>query len=242
VALWYSSRFFVVLESCLCVIFRRERRSFLRQNRVALAMLGLFVVLLPVITLSVTLTPHISFVTTTPPTIGPAHGPDPTLTALRASPVWTTLSLLAGLAANFLLLFVAFTRLTPGHVSARAVWPGALLGATLAQGYLLIFPLYTRYILQPDHFGSVAGLVLVALVFFFAYGFLIVLGAEVASWRAGIHTTPHEITAALAYLHLLRSNADETHAQLVSQATLSTLQNGNMSEQAKETISKVSRD
>ncbi len=123
------------------------------------------------------------------------------------------MGILGGLVANFVLLLTLYTRVTPGFVSVRAAWPGALLSATLAQGYLLIFPLYTRFILQPDHFGSIAGFVLVSLMFFFAYGFLIVLGAEVASWRAGIQTTPHEITAALAHLHLLRSSAEASSAQ-----------------------------
>src|SRR5579863_1017184 len=83
VALWYGSRFFVVLESCLCVIFRRPRRSFLRQNRMALVMLALFVALLPVILLSVTLTPHLLATSTTTTNIANPHGPAALLAALR---------------------------------------------------------------------------------------------------------------------------------------------------------------
>lgn len=206
VALWYGSRFFVVLESCLCVIFRRPRRSFLRQNRMALLMLALFVVLLPIALFSVTLTPQLDVSATTLATAGAhPHGAAALLAALRASPPWMTLGMLAGLAANFTLLLVAYMWVTPGSVSLRAAWPGALLAATLAEGYLLIFPLYTRYVLQPDHFGAIAGFVLVALMFFFAYGMLIIVGAEVASWRAGYREEPREITAALAHLHSLRS-------------------------------------
>ncbi|HUY77725.1 MAG TPA: YhjD/YihY/BrkB family envelope integrity protein [Ktedonobacterales bacterium] len=205
VALWYGSRFFVVLESCLCVIFRRPRRSFLRQNRMALGMLALFVVLLPVILVSVTLTPHLLATPIAVSSAAHQHGPAALLAALRASPQWTALGVLAGLAANFALLLVAYTQITPGRVGLRAAWPGALLAASLAQGYLLIFPLYTRYILQPDHFGAIAGFALVSLMFFFAYGFLIIIGAEVASWQAGYREEPREITAALAHLHSLRS-------------------------------------
>lgn len=216
VALWYGSRFFVVLESCLCVIFRRPRRAFLRQNRMALTMLALFVALLPVIMLSATLTPHLLPTSTGSANATHSHGPATLLAALRASPVWTALGVLAGLAANFTLLLVAYTRVTPGRVGLRAAWPGALLAATLAQGYLLIFPFYTRYILQPDHFGAIAGFALVSLMFFFAYGFLIIIGAEVASWQAGYREEPREITAALAHLHSLRSVSRPLTPQLAA--------------------------
>src|SRR5512146_1835620 len=59
ITLWYGTRFFVVLESVLCVIFRRRQRTWVRQNRMALLMLLLFAVLLPVIVLSTTVVPHI---------------------------------------------------------------------------------------------------------------------------------------------------------------------------------------
>ena len=34
ITVWYGTRFFVVLESALCVVFRRRQRHFLAQNRV----------------------------------------------------------------------------------------------------------------------------------------------------------------------------------------------------------------
>jgi len=42
-------------------------------------------------------------------------------------------------------------------------------------------------------------------LFFFAYGFLVIMGAVAASWRAGYREEPREITAALDHLHNLRS-------------------------------------
>ncbi|MEO7002397.1 MAG: YhjD/YihY/BrkB family envelope integrity protein [Ktedonobacterales bacterium] len=189
VALWYSSRFFVVLESVLCVIFRRTRRRFLAQNRVAFLMLLLLGALFPIIVFSATLAPHLDL----DPLPTYAH-----VTRLSDNPYWAMAGLLAGMGANFLLLFIAFTRLTPGRIAARAAWPGALLGAALAQGYLLIFPLYAHYILQPDHFGTVAGFAFVALTFFYAYGIFIVVGAEVAAWRTGYSAGAGDVTELLA--------------------------------------------
>jgi uncharacterized BrkB/YihY/UPF0761 family membrane protein len=190
IALWYGTRFFVVLESCLSVIFRRRQRPFLQQNAVALLMLLLFAVLLPVILLSATMLPSVELTNATAQSIGALQ--------LHDDNIFGTLGVGAGLAANFLLLLLAYTHVTPEGVSLRAAWPGALLGASLTQLYLMGFPLYVHFILQPDHFGTVAGFVLVLLVFFFAYSVCIVIGAEVAALREGIHALPHSVSAILA--------------------------------------------
>ncbi len=192
VAIWYGSRFFAVLESVLCVIFRRPKRRFLAQNRAALLMLLLFVALMPVIVLSATATPHIGF----SPTSLRVWLIDPD--ALGGAPFEPWIALLAGLAANFILLLIAYTCLTPGFVSLRAAWPGALVAATLSQGYILIFPLYVRYVLYPNHFGTIAGFALVALVFFYAYGMFIVIGAQIAALCAGYQPSALDLTGALA--------------------------------------------
>jgi uncharacterized BrkB/YihY/UPF0761 family membrane protein len=192
VAIWYGSRFFVVLESVLCVIFRRPKRRFLAQNRAALLMLLLFVALLPVIVLSATATPYINF--------SPANfsvslvDPD----AFGGALLGPWLGLLAGLAANFALTLLAYTLITPGFVSLRVAWPGALVAAALSQGYLMIFPLYLRYVLYPSHFGAIAGFALVALVFFYAYGLFIVIGAEIAALCAGYQPNALDLTGILA--------------------------------------------
>ena len=191
VAIWYGSRLFVVLESALCVIFRRPRRHFLRQNGAAVLMLLLFTLLLPIIVLSATAIPHIGI---SPQLSFTIADPD----VLADTPWIPWMALLAGLAANFLVAQVAYTLLTPGGVSWRATWPGALMAAALSQGYLLIFPLYVRYVLHPSHFGSVAGFALVALVFLYAYGVFIVIGAEIAALRAGYEPGLGDVTEIVA--------------------------------------------
>lgn len=192
VALWYGTRFFVVIESALCVIFRRQQRRFLRQNLVAVLMLLLFAGALPTMMLSATFTPAVN--------IGLGHGAIPH-SRLGDEPVIATLAMVTSLALNFLILLALYSVVTPGGVSMRHTWPGALLGALLAQGYILIFPLYTRDVLQPQHFGTVAGFVFVVLVFFYAYSFFVVVGAELSSWRAGYRAAPYSVTDTLAYAH-----------------------------------------
>lgn len=191
VAIWYGSRLFVVLESALCVIFRRPRRHILQQNGAAILMLTLFTVLLPVIVLSATAIPRIGISPQLDITIV-----DPDI--LADTPWISWLALLAGLTANFVVAQAAYTLLTPKGVSWRAAWPGALVAAALSQGYLLIFPLYARYVLHPNHFGTVAGFALVALVFLYAYGVFIVIGAEIAAVRAGYDPGLGDVTEILA--------------------------------------------
>jgi len=204
VTLWYGTRFFVVLESVLAVVFRRRQRGFLRQNRVAFAMFPLVGLLLPVIVLAAAVQPHLDSVADT--LVAPAR----VVAASAAAPQWNLLARLSGdpaivflglaasLAANFLLLLLSYTLVTPGRVSPRAAWPGALAGAVLAQLYLLIFPVYARTVLHPDQFGTIAGFALVILVFFFAYSLFLVLGAEIASRRAGYAPAAHDVSRTLA--------------------------------------------
>jgi uncharacterized BrkB/YihY/UPF0761 family membrane protein len=160
-------------------------------------MLFLFAALLPIIVLAGTVEPRIGL-----PTVH--HGTAATASAYAAAafpsrddPLVATLGVLASLAANFLLLLTAYTSVTPGGVRFRSAWPGALLAACLAQLYLLIFPFYVRNVLHPDHFGTVAGFVLVILVFFFAYALFIVIGAEVVAYREGYGPALRSITSTL---------------------------------------------
>jgi membrane protein len=192
VTLWYGTRFFVVIESCLCVIFRRQQRPFLRQNLVALLMLLFFAATLPTIMLSATFTPIVS--------LGLGHATIPH-SRLANEPMISALAMLVSLTLNFTILLALYSEVTPGGVAFRHTWPGALLGAVLAQGYILIFPLYAREVLQPQHFGTVAGFVFVVLVFFYAYAFFVVCGAELASWMAGYRAAPHSITDTLSKAH-----------------------------------------
>jgi len=204
VTLWYGTRFFVVLESVLAVVFRRRQRGFVRQNRVAFAMFPLVGLLLPVIVLAAAVQPRLDTVADT------LTAPARAAAVSAAVPQWNVLAQLSGdptivvfgfaasLAANFLLLLLSYTLVTPGRVAARAAWPGALAGAILAQLYLLIFPLYARTVLHPDQFGTIAGFALVILVFFFAYSLFIVLGAEIASRRAGYAPAAHDVSRTLA--------------------------------------------
>ena len=208
ITIWYGTRFFVVLESALCIVFRRRQRRFIAQNRVALLMLLLLALLLPVIVLSATLAPHFGLPIPHLSATAAAASAQTDATRLEDTAWLAVLSFAASLAANFVLLLMAYMRVTPGRVPFRAAWPGALAGACLAQLYLLLFPLYARYVLHPDHFGTVAGFGLVIITFFFAYAFFMVIGAELASWRMGYAAARQDIPASLAETALAEALED----------------------------------
>jgi uncharacterized BrkB/YihY/UPF0761 family membrane protein len=197
VAVWYGSRFFVSLEDAFCIIFRRPPRPLPRQNLAAFLMLALFSVILPIIVLSSTLVPFAGIAA-----LFPTSTTTETQLRLVGGLSLTLLGFAVSFLANFLLLLVALTRLTPGGVPLRAAAPGAFVSATLTQAFLLIFPIYAEDVLHYTHYGSIAGLFLVALVFIYAYALFIVLGAELASWRMGYRAVPRDILTMLVEVQL----------------------------------------
>lgn len=190
IALWYGSRFFVVMESCLCVIFQRLSRPYIAQNRTALVMLLLFALFLPVILASSAVVPYLGFTAVYPAEFR-SH-------AILSQITWLPLvGFGASFTADFLFLLIAFAWLTPGGVRWRDALPGALLSAALTQGYLLIFPFYVRYVLQPGHYGAIAGIILVGVVFIYAYALFIVIGAELAAWLNGARPATRDAVSRL---------------------------------------------
>ena len=123
-AIWYGSRFFVAMESCLCVMFRRPPRPFLQQNRAAMLLLALFAVVLPILVLSSTLVPFGGFAALFPQT-----SPSAVELRMAGGPLLVALGILVSFTANALLLLVALTQLTPGGIPLRLAAPGEYLSA-----------------------------------------------------------------------------------------------------------------
>jgi membrane protein len=84
------------------------------------------------------------------------------------------------------ILFAAIYLIVPNRpLHLRDVWKGTLLAAGLLVVYQILFPIYERLLLRPGNYGSVAGFAIVILIFFYYFGFIVLLGAEVNSWAAG---------------------------------------------------------
>jgi YihY family inner membrane protein len=171
-ALFFGSRLFIVVEDCFGIIFLLPSRRPVQQNLMALMMMALYLVLLPLTFLDATLVNALA---------GLLLHNQARVVALQTS--------LLGFAITFLsaiLLFGAIYVVVPNClVRWRDVWKGTLLAAALLVVYQQLFPFYQEHFLTPTSPGSLIGLVLVILIFFYYLAFILLLGAEVNAWTAG---------------------------------------------------------
>jgi uncharacterized BrkB/YihY/UPF0761 family membrane protein len=82
-------------------------------------------------------------------------------------------------------------------VRVGEVWKGTLVAAALLVLYSLLFPIYESKLLHPSNYGSLAGFAIVILVFFYYFGFIVLIGAEVNSWASGQRATGGDLPAIL---------------------------------------------
>lgn len=183
VAAFTGSRLFIVLESCFGIVFRLRGRDPLRQNLMAFGMLAIYVVLIPLISLSSII----------PSAILAAVG------SLARNPgvAFVIQALGVVLAAVFaFILFAAIYVIVPNRpVCLGEVWQGTVVAAALLTIYNILFPFYESYFLHPGNYGSLAGFAVVILVFFYYLAFIVLVGAEVNSWVAGQRQTAGDIAA-----------------------------------------------
>jgi YihY family inner membrane protein len=196
-ALFTGSRLFITMENCFAVIFRLRSRPPLRQNIMAFGMLLLFTVLAPVITLGTVIPAAVLRV------LGPAvHGGSGGFLA-------QALGVVASAAGAAVLIAAIYIVVPDQPVHFREIWRGTVVAAVLLALYEVLFPLYESYVLHPGNYGAVAGYAVVILVYFYYFGLILLLGAEVNSWAAGERQTEGNIPAILREAHQRRLAAAE---------------------------------
>lgn len=93
-------------------------------------------------------------------------------------PAWLDMSRLLTPVVIFLALWALFKLLTPRSYHHRAAWPGALVTTFVwVIGLLLLGPAFSSFGQMGLTYGALSG-VMLALLFFYAVGFALVLGAE----------------------------------------------------------------
>ncbi len=192
---WFGSRLFVTIEQCFDLIYRLPSRDFVRQNSIALGMLFIFIILIPVL-LAVSAAP--SFLSSS--VVG---------TLLSNSPVarfW--LSIVTGI-AGFLIasaLFLAIYMIIPNRpLRIQDSWKGALIAGALLEIYNIAFPFYATTFLKPNSYGATAGFAVLILVFFYYFGIILLLGAEINSFLAGQRQTAAALPGILYEVQVRRS-------------------------------------
>lgn len=176
-AAFTGSRLFLVLENCFGIIFRVRGRPFVRQNLMAFGMLLLYLVLGPIIALA-------SVIPSTIVSVVAPHVHD------AALPFLTSFLSIAVSGLSACILIGGIYLVVPNRsVRLGEIWPGTLLASILLMLYQGLFPVYVNLFLHPGNYGAVAGFAVVILLFFYYIAFILLLGAEVNSWIAGLRPT-----------------------------------------------------
>ncbi len=180
-SIFNGSRLFLFLESCFDIIYQVRPRGVILQNAVAIAMVLVFVVLLPILVLTSSL-----------PALAVAMVHQTPLAPLPDSELLLSLSgIVGGLIVAYLLFQTIYLVVPHQRISFRKSWPGAVVAAILLEVYLVLFPLYVTSFL--GSFARAVGLVIL-LLFFYYFALIIFLGAEVNAFVAGgIHTMPYDL-------------------------------------------------
>jgi membrane protein len=196
VSAWFGSRLFVAIDQCFGIIFRLPPRPFLRQNAIALGMLLIFALLIPLL-LAVSLAP--SFFSTEVVTrfLGQS----------RASAILLSIiSVLVTLLIASLLFLAIYTILPNRPLRVGDAWMGALVAGALLEVYSVTFPFYATHFLKPENYGSTAGFAVLILVFFYYFGIILLLGAEINSfWIVGQRQTATSLPGILYEIQARKS-------------------------------------
>lgn len=188
VACLAGSRLFITLEGCFGIIFRLRGRDPLRQNRMALGMLALYLVVVPLVLLIAILPSGlISLV-------------DPRGRSLVGAVLSDGARVLVWFVAAMLFFGVtyAFVPNRRGRYRTwRHNWEGTVVAAVLLVLYEGLFRLYEQHLLHADNYGTIAGFALVILLFLYYLAFIVLLGAEVNSWAAGQRATAADLPGVL---------------------------------------------
>lgn len=180
-AILVGSRLFILFEKCLNAIYRVHPRKFFKRNFLAIGMFLLFIVLIIVLALIMILASSLSplalaLVKRTPAAHVPAIGYLFSLAAVLSSLI------VAGI------LFQTIYMVIPNRrIPFSKSWQGTLVAAGALQIYLSLFPLYaTRFL--GGYIGQI-GFAIILLAFFYYFGIILLLGAEVnAYFSEGIRT------------------------------------------------------
>ncbi|MBA3822283.1 MAG: YihY/virulence factor BrkB family protein [Ktedonobacterales bacterium] len=192
-AIFASSRLFISLENCFGIILRLKGRTAVPQNLMALGMTLLYLVLIPVI-LGASILPGVLL-----HLVGL-----PMQEGFGAVVSWVIGILVAWGSAT--VLFGAMYIVVPNRrAQIGEVWKGALIAGGLLVLYELLFPLYTTALLRPDHYGSVIGLFVVILAFFYYLAYILLLGMEANSWFAGQRETEGDLATLINAVQVHRT-------------------------------------
>jgi membrane protein len=183
VSAWFGSRLFITIEQCFGIIYRLPTRKFIRQNAIALSMMLIFVVLIPIL-----------LVVSSAPSFLSSAVVDKLLPNATATRIWLAVATaIAGFIVASALFLVIYSVVPNRPLRIQDAWRGALIAGLLLEIYDVAFPFYASHFLKPNSYGSTAGFAVLVLVFFYYFGFILLLGAEMNSYWAGQRATTTDL-------------------------------------------------
>jgi membrane protein len=177
-SLWIGASFWGAMDTAFCRIYHVECRGWVEQKRFSFAMLG--VVLLFIAASIVLPTMESTLVSSTDKL---------PLGLSDIAAIDTLLLLLATVLVVFAICCVIFWAVPKGHMPWRAVWPGATFVTITVSIANWGFPFYLANVSGLSRFGSTAGFILIALVWFYALSLALLAGAVINSLRHELHET-----------------------------------------------------
>src|SRR5437588_1934939 len=182
-AIFGGSRLFVSIENNFDIIYHTRPRVVIRQNIMALAMLLLFVILVPLMVFASSIPALVqSILKATPVSLIPGNGF-----------IFTALGIFIALLITWVLFEAIYIVVPNQHISFRNSWLGAVVAAIALQVYLIVFPFYVTHFLSNDT-GQV-GFAVILLFFFYYFAVILLLGAEINAFFAErIRATPEPLT------------------------------------------------
>lgn len=188
-AIFNGSNLFVTIEGCLNIIYRVRSRPFIRQRLIAIAMVLLFILLVPIMVVASSLPTFVLGLLAT----NPALKQIPFASTVATNPF---ISYVAGFLGSVIVSFILFEAIyiiVPNQrISWHNSWLGALVAAVALALFLLLFPLYARFGLG-NYTGQI-GFAVILLIFFYYFALILMIGAEVnAFFSEGVRPIPDNL-------------------------------------------------
>lgn len=187
--LWIGASFWGAMDTAFCRIYHVDCRSWVEQKRFSFVMVGVVMAFLAASVIIPTLEGALVTSTDKLP-LG--------LSETRA--VTAILLIFVALGLTFAISCVTYWSVPKGHMPWKAVWPGALF-LTIATGIAnWLFPVYLSNVSSVGEFEGTVGLVLIALIWFYALSLGLLAGAVINALR-------HELEDTGAIKELIREDA-----------------------------------
>jgi YihY family inner membrane protein len=156
-----SSRLFVAIDRCLTIIYRVEERKFIKKYILAIAMLLLFLILIPLM-FAASSAP--SLLLDVIPNAGGRFG---TFIA----------GLLTSLFFSFILFEIIYLIIPNKKMTLKQTWCGSIVAASALQLFMILFPLYVKKCMA-SYTGQI-GFAVILILFLFYAATILILGAQI---------------------------------------------------------------